>query len=147
MFHIDWPLVERVIQILKPYGIQVSEEPNGVRMRDLNGLLRLEEIPQEVQDEIRDALAEEDLRTYEEFQVFECYSCKEKGNEEFLIINGDSDITLSAISYDQTDWFSDKYIVETYRKKLIQTRNMCLKLIKTNGLHTPLEIQIVTIGF
>ncbi|EJQ32408.1 hypothetical protein IEC_05420 [Bacillus toyonensis] len=117
MFHIDWPLVERITQILKPYGIQVAQEPNGVRMRDLNGLLRLEEIPQEVQDEIRDALAEEDLRTYEEFQVFECYSCKEKGNEEFFIINGDNDIVLSDISYDQTDWFSDKYIVETYRKK------------------------------
>ncbi|MFU2030320.1 hypothetical protein ACM6Q8_11635 [Bacillus wiedmannii] len=47
-------------------------------MSDLNGLLRLEKIPQEVQDEIRGALAEEDLRTYEEFQVLVCYSCKEK---------------------------------------------------------------------
>ncbi|MFC8056388.1 hypothetical protein [Bacillus cereus] len=109
-------------------------------MSDLNGLLRLEEIPQEVQHEIRGTLAEADMRTYEEFQVFECYSCKEKGNEEFFIINGDNDIILSDISCDQTDWFSDKYIVETYRKKLIQTQNMCLKLIETNGLYTPLEI-------
>lgn len=147
MFCIDWPLVEKVTQILKPYGIQVAEEPNGVRMRDLNGLLRLEEIPQEVQDDIRGTLAEEDLRTYEEFEVFECYSSKEKCNEEFFIINGDNDIILSDIFYDQTDWFSDKYIVETYQKKLIQTRNMCLKQIETNGLYTSLEIQIVTIGF
>lgn len=117
MFITDWPLTKQLQEILDPYNIQASDDPNNPW--DLNGLLRQEIIPENAQEEIKAAIAKEDLRTYEEFSVYECYSYTDGEIEEFFIINEDSDyaLTLSNIISEETDYFFDIYIVETYQKE------------------------------
>lgn len=82
----------------------------------------------------------------EDFPIVDGYEYVSAGEKKKFIVETEDhydDVTL----YDQTHYFSDHYIVESYKKQLTGNIHTYTKHITMSGINFILQIQVISAGF
>lgn len=114
MFYHDIGLPNELQKVLEPYGIDIQQ--------DMNEFLKIEELPSDVIEPIKSLInAQESHMVYpEDFTFLEGYEFENDGEHFKFIIGEDYGYYSTDITYDVTEQFFDRYIIETYYKETSQ---------------------------